>query len=151
MEFAWNLAVTPLDQLLIINLTDPLLPVFLTNLPNKPKRKRNFPINNIHTINTNQLQIESLSNLKNIVTVLHNMDPTGQFIRIPFVPVYKPRLIIIEDFEQDATVAEIVHQVVYEAIFDALGIYPVFEDAHLAGFVGFGLWGELDYFYLFLL
>ena len=50
---------------------------------------------------------------------------------------------VIDDFEQNASVFEVSHQVIDVNFINTLGIDPVFEDSDFSGFVG--LWFSRDF------
>ena len=56
---------------------------------------------------------------------------------------------MVKNFQEDDAISQIRHEVVHEDLVYALGVYPVFEDSYLSGFVGLGLRREVGDFLFF--
>ena len=65
------------------------------------------------------------------------------------LPVDYSWLEVVKNFQEDDAISQIRHEVVHEDLVYALGVYPVFEDSYLSGFVGLGLRREVGDFLFF--
>jgi hypothetical protein len=51
---------------------------------------------------------------------------------------------VIDNFEENAAVFEVCHQVIDINVFNTLGIDPVFKDSDFSGFVSLWFSGDFD-------
>lgn len=147
-ELLGHSSIGPSHQFLLIDQTDSLLPVQFAKLPHHSQSETHFPIHDVHSSNVDQHGFQLiLADIHYVVAVLNDMDPAMRFVR-EFLPVHDPRPQTINNFQQNCTVTQIRHQVVYVCSLDSLGVYPVFEDSDLTALVGLGLSRQLDDFLL---
>ena len=133
--------------MLLVDLTDSFFPVHFAQLPDNSKGQGDTSINNVDASNSNKDCSQFVADFDNVVAILD--DEYSVFLCWNLLPVDYSWLEVIEDFEQDDTVSEIVHEIVDVDLLNSLRVDPVLEDSDLSGLVCF--WLRREVWDLFLL
>ena len=121
--------------MLLVDLTDSFFPVHFAQLPDNSKGQGDTSINNVDASNSNKDCSQFVADFDNVVAILD--DEYSVFLCWDLFPVDYSWLEVIEDFEQDDTVSEIVHEIVDVDLLNSLRVDPVLEDSDLSGLVCF--------------
>jgi len=98
LMLSWYFAVSPLNQDLIVDLTNSFFKVKLAQLPNNTQSKCSFTIDNIDTSNTNNFQTKLFfTDIDNVVTILYDMNSAMKLVWI-LVPINSTMSQVIDNF-----------------------------------------------------